>query len=69
MGCKRALKTKQSAAKRFIVTGKGKLKRGHAYKSHLTAHKTSERKSRLNKKVLLSTVWQKKMKMLILTGK
>ena len=29
MGCKRFLKTKQSAAKRFIVTGKGKLKFSH----------------------------------------
>ena len=69
MGHLRALKTKKSAAKRFIVTGKGSLKRGHAGKGHLTSHKSKTRLRRLNSKVLLTGVWTKKMKMLILNGK
>lgn len=69
MGHARGLKTKKSAAKRFIVTGKGNLKRGHAYKGHLTSHKSKTRLRKLNTKVLLTGVWAKKMKMLILNGK
>lgn len=69
MGHLRKLKTKKGAAKRFIVTGKGKLKRGHAYKGHLTSGKSKTRLRRLNTKVLLTGVWAKKMKMLIMNGK
>ena len=62
----RGLKTKKAAAKRFIKTGKGGLKRGKAYKGHLTSKKTSERKRRLNKKVNLVGTTLKKMKTLLL---
>lgn len=51
------------------MTGKGHLKRGHAYKGHLTSHKSKTRLRKLNTKVLLTGVWAKKMKMLILNGK
>ena len=47
----RGIKTKQAAAKRFIKTGQGKLKYGHAGKRHLTSKKSKIRKQRLNKKV------------------
>jgi large subunit ribosomal protein L35 len=43
------LKTRKSAARRFRVTGSGKLVRRKAYKSHLLQHKKSSRKSRLSK--------------------
>jgi len=69
MGHLRKLKTKKGAAKRFLVTGKGKLKRGHAGKGHLTSGKSKNRLRRLNTKVLLTGTWAKKMSKLILTGK
>ena len=69
MGHARKLKTKQSAAKRFLVTGKGELKRGHAYKGHLTSGKSKTRLRRLNTKVLLTGTTAKKMKSLLISGK
>ena len=39
------VKTKRAAAKRFKVTGTGKLKRMKAYKSHILTKKTTKRKS------------------------
>ena len=38
------LKTKRAAAKRFKVTGTGKLKRNKAYKSHILTKKVTKRK-------------------------
>ena len=38
------VKTKRAAAKRFKVTGTGKLKRMKAYKSHILTKKTTKRK-------------------------
>ena len=69
MGHLKKLKTKKGAAKRFILTGKGALKRGHAGKGHLTSGKSKIRKRRLNTKVLLTGTWAKKMKKLLINGK
>jgi large subunit ribosomal protein L35 len=41
------MKTKSSAKKRFKVTGTGKLKRKHAFKSHILTKKSKKRKLRL----------------------
>ncbi|MBD2105005.1 50S ribosomal protein L35 [Leptolyngbya sp. FACHB-261] len=41
------LKTRRAAAKRFRVSGSGKLLRRKAFKNHLLEHKTTKRKSRL----------------------
>ena len=38
------MKTKRAAAKRFKVTGTGKLKRNKANKSHILTKKTTKRK-------------------------
>ena len=38
------MKTSRSAAKRFKVTGTGKLKRSKAYKSHILTKKSTKRK-------------------------
>ena len=38
------MKTKASAKKRFKVTGSGKLKRKHAFKSHILTKKSKKRK-------------------------
>ena len=37
-------KTKSSAKKRFKLTGTGKIKRKHAFKSHILTKKTKKRK-------------------------
>jgi large subunit ribosomal protein L35 len=41
------MKTKSSAKKRFKLTGSGKIKRKHAYKSHILTKKSKKRKLRL----------------------
>lgn len=41
------MKSKASAKKRFSFTGTGKLKRKHAYKSHILTKKTKKRKRNL----------------------
>ena len=38
------MKTKSSAKKRFTVTGSGKIKRKHAFKSHILTKKSKKRK-------------------------
>lgn len=41
------MKTKSGAKKRFELTGTGKIKRKHAYKSHILTKKTTKRKRNL----------------------
>ncbi|HZK09148.1 MAG TPA: 50S ribosomal protein L35 [Bacteroidales bacterium] len=41
------MKTKSSAKKRFTFTGTGKIKRRHAYKSHILTKKSKKRKRNL----------------------
>lgn len=41
------MKTKSGAKKRFTLTGTGKVKRKHAYKSHILTKKTTKRKRNL----------------------
>ncbi len=48
------LKTHKSAAKRFKVTGTGKIMRRHAYHSHILTKKTIKRKRRLRDETELS---------------
>ncbi|RHW40702.1 50S ribosomal protein L35 [Neobacillus notoginsengisoli] len=48
------MKTHRGAAKRFKKTGSGKLKRGHAYTSHLFANKSTKAKRKLRKSTLVS---------------
>jgi len=43
------MKTKSGAKKRFDFTGTGKLKRKHAYKSHILTKKSKKRKRNLTK--------------------
>ena len=40
-------KTKSSAKKRFKLTGTGKFKRKHAFKSHILTKKSKKRKLKL----------------------
>ena len=41
------IKTKSGAKKRFALTGTGKIKRKHAYKSHILTKKTKKQKRNL----------------------
>jgi len=41
------LKTKSGAKKRFTLTGTGKIKRKHAYKSHILTKKGTKQKRNL----------------------
>lgn len=41
------LKTKSSAKKRFKLTATGKVKRKHAYTSHMMRHKSQKQKRQL----------------------
>ena len=43
------MKTKSSAKKRFKLTGSGKIKRKHAFKSHILTKKATKRKRNLTK--------------------
>ncbi len=43
------MKSKSSAKKRFKLTGSGKIKRKHAFKSHILTKKATKRKRNLTK--------------------
>ena len=47
-------KTHRGSAKRFKRTGSGKLKRHHAYTSHMFANKSQKQKRKLRKSALVS---------------
>ena len=49
------MKTHSGAKKRFKVTGTGKIKRKHAYKSHILTKKTTKAKRNLTHAALVST--------------
>jgi large subunit ribosomal protein L35 len=48
------MKTNSSAKKRFKLTGTGKIKRKHAYKSHILTKKETKRKRNLTHAGLVS---------------
>ena len=48
------MKTHRGSAKRFKKTGTGKLKRSHAYTSHLFANKSQKQKRKLRKGAMVS---------------
>ena len=47
------LKTHRGAAKRFRKTAKGKIKRSHAFTSHILTKKSSKRKRKLDQEDLV----------------
>jgi large subunit ribosomal protein L35 len=48
------MKTKKAAAKRFKLTGSGKLKRSRAFTSHLFSNKSTKQKRKLRKAQIMS---------------
>lgn len=50
------MKTNSGAKKRFALTGSGKIKRKHAFKSHILTKKTKKAKRNLTHTGLVDTV-------------
>ena len=56
------MKTNKSAAKRFKLTGTGKLKRNKAYKQHILTKKSTKRKRSLRQPAMTDATNVKNMK-------
>ena len=50
------MKTNSGAKKRFALTGTGKIKRKHAFKSHILTKKTKKQKRNLTHTGLIASV-------------
>ena len=59
------IKTNKSAAKRFRVTGSGRIKRNKGYKQHILSSKNKKRKRHLRQSTLVSAVETKNIRKLI----
>ena len=59
------MKTRRAAAKRFKLTGSGKIKRAKAFRSHILTKKSSKRKRNLRKTTYVSASQEKVMKKLL----
>lgn len=59
------MKTHRGAAKRYRVTGTGKIKRAKAFKSHILTKKSTKRKRNLRKPAYISEAEAKVVKKLI----
>ena len=59
------IKTNSGSKKRFTLTGTGKVKRKHAYKSHILTKKTKKQKRNLTHIALVPNVDEKRVKALL----
>ena len=59
------MKTISGAKKRFKFTGTGKIKRKHAYKSHILTKKTTKQKRNLTHMGLVSKVDEAGVKLML----
>ena len=59
------VKTSRAAAKRFKVSGSGKLIRNKAYKSHILTKKSTKRKRHLRKDIVTDSTNSKVMKKIL----
>jgi large subunit ribosomal protein L35 len=59
------MKTHKGTQKRFKKTGSGKLKRSHAYTSHLAANKSQKQKRKLRKAGMVSSGDFKRIRQMI----
>ncbi|MDX5324634.1 MAG: 50S ribosomal protein L35 [Bacteroidota bacterium] len=57
------MKTKSSAKKRFKLTGTGKIKRKHAFKSHILTKKETKQKRNLTHATLVDKADEKNVKL------
>lgn len=58
-------KTNKAAAKRFRLTGKGRVRRRKAYKSHILTKKSPKRKRHLRKATVASHADERRLKTLL----
>ncbi|MDR0825564.1 MAG: 50S ribosomal protein L35 [Prevotella sp.] len=58
-------KTNSGAKKRFALTGSGKIKRKHAFKSHILTKKTKKQKRNLTHTGTVSKVDEGRVKQLL----
>ena len=58
-------KTKSSAKKRFKLTGTGKIKRKHAFKSHILTKKSKKRKLALTHDALVDKADESNVKQML----
>ena len=56
------MKTNPGAKKRFSTTGTGKIRRKHAYKSHILTKKSKKRKLRLTHSTLVDSADEQSIK-------
>ncbi|HIR38177.1 MAG TPA: 50S ribosomal protein L35 [Candidatus Limisoma gallistercoris] len=59
------VKTNSGAKKRFALTGSGKIKRKHAYKSHILTKKTKKQKRNLGHFTVISSADRKNVRSLL----
>ena len=59
------IKTNSGSKKRFTLTGTGKVKRKHAFKSHILTKKTKKQKRNLTHIALIANVDEKRVKALL----
>ena len=59
------MKTKSSAKKRFKLTGTGKIKRKHAFKSHILTKMSTKRKRNLTNSALVDKSNEKQVKQML----
>ena len=59
-------KSVSGAKKRFFLTGSGRVKRKHAYKSHILTKKTKKRKRNLTYTALVDHTNERSVKEMIL---
>ena len=60
------MKTKSAAKKRFRLTGTGKIKRKHAYHSHILTKKSIKRKRNLRQQTIVEHANLKAVKEMLL---
>jgi large subunit ribosomal protein L35 len=59
------VKTKSGAKKRFAITSSGKIKRKHAYKSHILTKKSTKRKRNLTQTGLVNKADEQNVKLML----
>ncbi len=59
------MKSKSGAKKRFSLTATGRVKRKHAYKSHILTKKSKKRKRNLTKVTLVNPADEKNIKAML----
>ena len=59
------MKTKSGAKKRFKLTGTGKVKRKHAFKSHILTKKTKKQKRNLTYSTIVTKADEANVKRLL----